>query len=122
MKPALLLGLGDFQKVNHFPRIHDITRKDLMVRTLNAMRQAHGAAEFDFVPATYVLPADTEALVAQVASLARAIATCCQRLCHAPLCQRRHAMHHCAMRSYSIPLLGVLLLRWGREKTGRRGL
>ncbi|KAL1529326.1 hypothetical protein AB1Y20_000280 [Prymnesium parvum] len=61
--PALLLGLGEFQKVNHFPRIHDITRKDLMARTLDVMRQTHGAAEYDFVPTTFVIPADTERLV-----------------------------------------------------------
>ena len=66
VKPALLLGLGEHQKVNHFPRIHDITRKDLMARTLNAMRQTHGALEYDFIPTTFVLPADTELLVNQM--------------------------------------------------------
>ena len=61
VKPALLLGLNRYQKVNHFPRTQELTRKDLLTRTLMGMREAHGASACDFLPATYVLPADAEA-------------------------------------------------------------
>ena len=62
VKPALLLSLNRFQKVNHFPRASELTRKDLLVRTLTATREAHGVAACDFLPLTYVLPADADAL------------------------------------------------------------
>jgi tubulin polyglutamylase TTLL5 len=61
VKPALLLGLNKYQKVNHFPRTQELTRKDLLTRTLMAMREAHGSSACDFLPTTYVLPADAEA-------------------------------------------------------------
>ena len=61
VKPALLLSLNRYQKVNHFPRTHELTRKDLLVRTLTAMREAHGPSACDFLPTTFVLPADSEA-------------------------------------------------------------
>jgi len=60
VKPALLLGLHDYQKVNHFPGTHEITRKDLLARTLGSMRERHGVAAYDFLPTTFVLPADRE--------------------------------------------------------------
>ena len=37
VKPALLLGLNRYQKVNHFPRTQELTRKDLLARTLAAL-------------------------------------------------------------------------------------
>ena len=36
--PSTLLALNEYQKVNHFPNTQQITRKDLMARTLSAMR------------------------------------------------------------------------------------
>jgi len=62
VKPALLLGLNKYQKVNHFPRTQELTRKDLLARTLGSLREAHGPQACDFLPQTYVLPADYEAL------------------------------------------------------------
>ena len=69
VKPALLLGLNEYQKVNHFPGTHEITRKDRLARTLLAAREAHGSAAYGFVPVTYVLPADTEALLEHMREL-----------------------------------------------------
>ena len=69
VKPALLLGLNEYQKVNHFPGTHEITRKDRLARTLSAAREAHGSAAYGFVPVTYVLPADTEALLEHMREL-----------------------------------------------------
>ena len=34
VKPALLLSLNRYQKVNHFPGTHELTRKDLLARTM----------------------------------------------------------------------------------------
>lgn len=64
VKPALLLGLNKYQKVNHFPRTQELTRKDLLTRTLASMREAHGSAACDFLPTTFVLPADADACTA----------------------------------------------------------
>ena len=72
VKPALLLGLNEYQKVNHFPGTHEITRKDRLARTLSAAREAHGSAAYGFVPVTYVLPADTEALLEHMRELEQA--------------------------------------------------
>ena len=69
VKPALLLSLNEYQKVNHFPCTHEITRKDRLARTLSAMREAYGSAAYGFVPVTYVLPADTEALLEHMREL-----------------------------------------------------
>ena len=62
VKPALLLGLNKYQKINHFPRSQELTRKDLLARSLGSMREAHGASACDFLPPTFILPADSDAL------------------------------------------------------------
>ena len=64
VKPALLLTLNKYQKVNHFPRTHELTRKDLLTRTLGLTRDVHGREACDFLPMTFVLPADMEACTA----------------------------------------------------------
>ena len=74
VKPALLLGLNKYQKVNHFPRTQELTRKDLLVRTLVGMREAHGPSGCDFLPTTFVLPADSEACHAAMHREARSAA------------------------------------------------
>ena len=61
VKPALLLSLNKYQKVNHFPRTQELTRKDLLARTLAGLREMHGPSACDFFPTTYVLPSDAEA-------------------------------------------------------------
>ncbi|KAK9808967.1 hypothetical protein WJX72_007153 [[Myrmecia] bisecta] len=52
--------LQDHQKLNHFPRHVELTRKDLMVKNLKRARKAlekEGRGyEYDFFPQTYVLP------------------------------------------------------------------
>jgi tubulin polyglutamylase TTLL5 len=50
--------LTKYQKVNHFPRSHEITRKDLMYKNLAKMQSIHGARVFDFVPKTFIMPQD----------------------------------------------------------------
>jgi tubulin polyglutamylase TTLL4 len=47
-----------FVKVNHFPGSFQIGRKDRLWRNLSHMQAVHSRREFDFVPQTFVLPAD----------------------------------------------------------------
>lgn len=58
VKPYTLRGLTELQKVNHFPRSYEITRKDRLYKNVMRMRQTMGAKHFDFLPVTYVLPSE----------------------------------------------------------------
>ncbi|KDO19674.1 hypothetical protein SPRG_14754 [Saprolegnia parasitica CBS 223.65] len=49
--------LHAFQKVNHFPSMEDICRKDFLATHLNAMRKALPDA-YDYYPRSFLLPAD----------------------------------------------------------------
>ncbi|KAH8097246.1 hypothetical protein JL720_131 [Aureococcus anophagefferens] len=55
--------LGDAQLINHYPNHYELTRKDLMVKNIkrylrDASRDATADLPPDFVPVTYMLPAD----------------------------------------------------------------
>ena len=39
LKPYVLRGLTEYQKVNHFPRSYEITRKDRLYRNVQRMQQ-----------------------------------------------------------------------------------
>uniref|UniRef100_A0A8C2JNV1 Tubulin--tyrosine ligase-like protein 5 n=1 Tax=Cyprinus carpio TaxID=7962 RepID=A0A8C2JNV1_CYPCA len=58
LKPYLLRSLQDFQKVNHFPRSFELTRKDRLYKNIQRMQQTHGFQNFHIVPQTFVLPAE----------------------------------------------------------------
>jgi tubulin polyglutamylase TTLL5 len=58
IKSALYQGMTRFQKVNHFPKSTEITRKDCMYRHLAHMKEKHGEKHFRFLPNTYILPAE----------------------------------------------------------------
>ncbi|XP_026141031.1 tubulin polyglutamylase TTLL5 isoform X2 [Carassius auratus] len=58
LKPYLLRSLQDFQKVNHFPRSFELTRKDRLYKNIQRMQQTHGFHNFHIVPQTFVLPAE----------------------------------------------------------------
>nr|XP_017207366.2 tubulin polyglutamylase TTLL5 isoform X1 [Danio rerio] len=58
LKPYLLRSLQDFQKVNHFPRSYELTRKDRLYKNIQRMQQSHGFHNFSIVPQTFVLPAE----------------------------------------------------------------
>ncbi|XP_076017693.1 tubulin polyglutamylase TTLL5 [Genypterus blacodes] len=58
LKPYLLRSLQDFQKVNHFPRSYELTRKDRLFKNIQRMQQTHGFMNFHIVPQTFVLPAE----------------------------------------------------------------
>nr|XP_015205808.1 PREDICTED: tubulin polyglutamylase TTLL5 [Lepisosteus oculatus]XP_015205809.1 PREDICTED: tubulin polyglutamylase TTLL5 [Lepisosteus oculatus] len=58
LKPYLLRNLQDFQKVNHFPRSYELTRKDRLYKNIQRMQQTHGFKNFHIVPQTFVLPSE----------------------------------------------------------------
>ncbi|XP_053330304.1 tubulin polyglutamylase TTLL5 [Spea bombifrons] len=58
VKPHLMRSLAGFQKVNHFPRSHELTRKDRLYSNVRRMQQNHGARNFSLLPQTYLLPAE----------------------------------------------------------------
>uniref|UniRef100_A0A8C5E3R1 Tubulin--tyrosine ligase-like protein 5 n=1 Tax=Gouania willdenowi TaxID=441366 RepID=A0A8C5E3R1_GOUWI len=58
LKPYLLRSLLDFQKVNHFPRSYELTRKDRLYKNIQRMQQTHGFKNFHIVPQTFVLPTE----------------------------------------------------------------
>ncbi|XP_039597175.1 tubulin polyglutamylase TTLL5 isoform X2 [Polypterus senegalus] len=57
-KPFILRGLMEFQKVNHFPRSYELTRKDRLYKNIQRMQQVHGFKNFHIVPQTFVLPSE----------------------------------------------------------------
>merc|ERR1712142_1453007 len=56
VKPIVLRSLQDYQRVNHFPRSYELTRKDRMYANITKMQQTHGYKHFDFVAKSFVLP------------------------------------------------------------------
>merc|ERR1712032_1095182 len=49
-------------KINQFPCVYMLGRKDCLWKNYLKMRESHGPEHFDFLPHTYVLPEDTEEL------------------------------------------------------------
>ncbi len=45
-------------KINHFPGSFQLGRKDRLCRNLSHAQAVYGKAEYNFIPQTFVLPAD----------------------------------------------------------------
>ncbi|KAK5614427.1 hypothetical protein CRENBAI_024340 [Crenichthys baileyi] len=60
LKPYILRTLQDFQKVNHFPRSYELTRKDRLYKNIQRMQQTHGFKNFHIIPQTFVLPSESQ--------------------------------------------------------------
>ncbi|XP_035757846.1 tubulin polyglutamylase TTLL5 isoform X4 [Egretta garzetta] len=58
LKPYLLRSLTDIQKVNHFPRSYELTRKDRLYKNVSRMQLAHGFKTFHILPQTFILPSE----------------------------------------------------------------
>lgn len=58
LKPYLLRSLTDIQKVNHFPRSYELTRKDRLYKNVCRMQLAHGFKTFHILPQTFILPTE----------------------------------------------------------------
>eukprot|EP00658_Telonema_sp_P-2_P022950 TRINITY_DN19196_c0_g1_i2.p1 TRINITY_DN19196_c0_g1~~TRINITY_DN19196_c0_g1_i2.p1 ORF type:complete len:500 (+),score=135.96 TRINITY_DN19196_c0_g1_i2:129-1628(+) len=52
------MKMTSFQKINHFPGMSEIARKNGLARNLNRMAKVMGDSSFDFYPKTWILPAD----------------------------------------------------------------
>ncbi|XP_075222024.1 tubulin polyglutamylase TTLL5-like [Lycorma delicatula] len=57
-KPQILRALTSHQRVNHFPRSYELTRKDRLYKNIEKMQHAKGVKHFDFIPQTFVMPGD----------------------------------------------------------------
>ncbi|XP_037073354.1 tubulin polyglutamylase TTLL5-like [Pollicipes pollicipes] len=55
-KPFVLRNLYDYQRVNHFPRSYELTRKDRLCKNIERMKYIRGAKHFDFIPPSYIMP------------------------------------------------------------------
>ena len=62
MKSPMFKEIGVTQKINHFPGTFNIGRKDKLWKNYHKLRVKHGKEEFNFLPRTFCLPADTNAL------------------------------------------------------------
>lgn len=63
-KPDHMKEMNPYQKINHFPGIWQLGRKDNLWRNMLKMRRKHGKA-YDFCPYTYLLPEDYSRLQAE---------------------------------------------------------
>lgn len=52
-----VMDMKRFQKINHFPGMTEICRKDLLARNLNRMQKLY-PTEYNFFPRTWCLPAE----------------------------------------------------------------
>ncbi|KAL5964285.1 Tubulin polyglutamylase TTLL5 [Taenia solium] len=62
IKPTELRAMHDFQRVNHFPRSYELTRKDKLAQNIKRMQCLRGLSNFDIIPKTFVLPSDQSEL------------------------------------------------------------
>ncbi|XKL61962.1 hypothetical protein PGB90_001795 [Kerria lacca] len=63
IKPQILRNLLPHQRLNHFPRSYELTRKDRLYKNIEQMQHARGLKHFDFVPQTFVLPTEINELI-----------------------------------------------------------
>mmetsp|Transcript_16214 Transcript_16214/g.33282 ORF Transcript_16214/g.33282 Transcript_16214/m.33282 type:complete len:394 (-) Transcript_16214:26-1207(-) len=74
--PESGMRLGDSQLICHFPNHYELTRKDLMTKNMKRYikeRQKEGVVVNDFVPVTYLLPADYSLFVEEFRRLPNAM-------------------------------------------------
>jgi len=57
-KTYMYEGLNEYQKINHFPYISELTRKDRLSDNIENMQIKFSEEEFNFIPETYILPDD----------------------------------------------------------------
>ncbi|XP_026742917.1 uncharacterized protein LOC113504710 isoform X3 [Trichoplusia ni] len=58
----ILQALNPNQKVNHFPRSYELTRKDKLFKNIEKMQYFRGLKQFDFIPTTFLMPAEYKEL------------------------------------------------------------
>ncbi|CAH1637922.1 unnamed protein product [Spodoptera littoralis] len=58
----VLQSMQVYQKVNHFPRSYELTRKDKLFKNVEKMQYFRGLKQFDFIPTTFLMPAEYKEL------------------------------------------------------------
>lgn len=58
-------SLRPWQRLNHFPKSANITKKDGLARNLRRMRTSYGGSMFEFFPLTFILPNEYKKFVAE---------------------------------------------------------
>lgn len=53
-----LRSLAPHQRVNHFPRSFELTRKDRLFKNIERMQYLKGFKNFNFIPQTFVMPTE----------------------------------------------------------------
>lgn len=53
--------------MNQFPKSFELTRKDLLVESVQKMQEIYGKAQLDFLPVTYTIPKEAAQLQIQMA-------------------------------------------------------
>lgn len=61
-KPDVLRSLAPYQRVNHFPRSYELTRKDKLFKNIEKMQYFRGLKHFDFIPTTFLMPIEYKEL------------------------------------------------------------
>ncbi|VVC24133.1 Hypothetical protein CINCED_3A024498 [Cinara cedri] len=54
----IISSLRPYQRVNHFPRSCELTRKDKLYKNIEIMSHRNGIKNFAFIPETYIMPKD----------------------------------------------------------------
>ena len=57
-KPHSFKAMLPHQRVNHFPRSYELTRKDRLYQNIERLQHAKGSKYFNFVPKTFMIPAE----------------------------------------------------------------
>ena len=55
--------LNEMVKINQFPAMHELGRKDNLYKNHAAMRKKFGKSDFGYMPLTYILPAERNELI-----------------------------------------------------------
>ena len=56
LKAEVVRHFFKHQRVNHFPRTYELTRKDRLYKNIQKMQETKGFRNFDIVPMTFLVP------------------------------------------------------------------
>ena len=54
--PHIFKSMLPHQRVNHFPRSYELTRKDRMYKNIERLQISKGPKHFNFIPKTFTIP------------------------------------------------------------------
>ena len=62
IKQSVYSSMSKAQRINHFPRSYEITRKNLFYQRISRMQALYGDRAYDFVPKTYLYPQEMDVI------------------------------------------------------------